>query len=80
MANPWEFLEAWVREHVNATAHNDEATAKTLAAECLRDAKKFGFLDAQINKAANGNLVGFMLTELNSAANREEERLASKRD
>jgi hypothetical protein len=28
MANPWEFLEAWARENVHATAFGDEATAR----------------------------------------------------
>jgi len=80
MANPWEFLEGWAREHVNATVHDDEATAKHLADECLRDAKKAGLNEAALIKAAGGNLVSFMLTELNSAATREENRLAGKRD
>lgn len=80
MANPFEFLRDWCREHVNATAFGDEAGALALADECLRDAKKAGFSEAAIIRAANGNLPGFMLSELESAAQREVDRLANKRD
>jgi hypothetical protein len=78
MANPWEWLEGWVGEHVNATVFDDEAGAKDLAEECLRDAKKAGINEASLIKAAGGNLVTFMLTELDVAANREVNRLAEK--
>jgi hypothetical protein len=27
MANPWEFLEKWTKESVNAAAYDDRATA-----------------------------------------------------
>jgi hypothetical protein len=80
MANPYEFLRDWVREHVNATTYGDAAGAKILASECLRDAKKAGMNEAAVIKAAGGNLASFMLTELESAANSEVERLASKKD
>jgi len=80
MANPYEFLRNWVREHVNATTYEDTAGAKSLASECLRDAKKAGISEAAVIKAAGGNLASFMLSELESAANSEVERLASKKD
>jgi hypothetical protein len=35
MANPFEFLRDWTRDHVNATVFDDDATAKLLAAQCL---------------------------------------------
>jgi hypothetical protein len=78
MANPWEWLENWVKEHVNATVYDDEAGAKHLGQECLRDAMKAGVNQASLIKAAGGNLTTFMLTELNSAAEREVNRLAEK--
>lgn len=78
MANPWEYLRDWTKEHVNATAYEDEGTAKALAAECLRDAKKAGFSEAAIIKAAGGNLETHMLNALNSQVDREVERLAAK--
>ena len=80
MANPWEFLEAWARENVNVTAYNDEAAAEYLARECLAAAARAHINEAAVIKAAGGNLVSFMLAELNSAATREVDRLASKRD
>ena len=78
MANPWEFLRAWAREHVNATAYDDKITAANLARECLRDAKQAGVSEAGVIKAAGGDLASWMLSELNSAADKEVERLASK--
>jgi hypothetical protein len=78
MTNPWEFLSAWAREHVNATAYDDKVTAANLATEGLRDAKQAGVSEAGIIKAAGGNLAGWMLSELNSAADKEVERLARK--
>jgi hypothetical protein len=78
--NPYEFVTSWTRENVHATAFDDKVTARNHAAECLRDAKKAGFREEAIIKAAGGNLEGHMLSELDSAANQEANRLASKRD
>jgi hypothetical protein len=78
MANPWEFLEAWARENVHATAFGDEASAHQLAKDCLEAAKKAGITEAAITKAAGGNLSDFLLSELESAANAEKARLAAK--
>jgi uroporphyrinogen-III decarboxylase len=80
MANPWEFLRDWCSEHVNPTGYDDTTGAEYLANECLRDAKKAGISQAALIKAAGGNLASFMLSELESAVNREVDRLASKRD
>lgn len=76
--NPFEFLQGWSREHVHATAYNDRATARYLAGECVRDAQNAGFGETSITKAAGGNLVNFMESELNSAADRELERVVNK--
>jgi hypothetical protein len=78
MANPWDFLEAWAKENVHATAFGDEATASQLAKNCLEAAKKAGNDEASITKAAGGNLSDFFLSELESAANAEVARLAAK--
>jgi hypothetical protein len=78
MANPYEFLRNWIRENVNVTAYDDEPTALYLARECLKAAKAAGFSGVRVIKAAGGNLAGYMFCELNSAANREVERLSSK--
>ena len=78
--NPFDFLSKWCEEHVNPTAYDDEAGAKLLASQCLGDAKAAGFSQDAITKAAGGNLASYMLTELESAASKELDRLASKRD
>jgi hypothetical protein len=78
--NPFEFLQGWARENVNATSYGDDATAKHLAGECLRAAEKAGFGETSITKAAGGNLASYMRSESESAVSRELERLVSKRD
>jgi hypothetical protein len=78
MANPFEFLREWASEHVNATTFEDEATLKYLANECLLAARKAGINEAAVIKSAGGNLVSYMRAELESAANRELERLIEK--
>jgi hypothetical protein len=80
MANPYEFLRDWCREYVNPTMYDDEPTAKSLADRCLDAAKAAGLSAAGVIKAAGGNLKSYMLSELNSAADREVERLSSKND
>ena len=78
MANPWEFLEKWVSNNVQATAYEDKAEAKRLAYECRKAAREAGVSENGVIKAAGGNLEGFMLTELNSAVNQEVERLVAE--
>jgi hypothetical protein len=80
MANPWEFLRDWTGENVNATAYDDEATAKGLAARCLSAAKEAGIGAAGVIKSAGGNLVSYFRGEQDSAADREFDRLTSGRD
>ena len=80
MANPWEFLEAWARENVQPSGYNADGVAKQLARECLQAAARAHINEAAVIKAAGGNLETFMLTELESAANQEVNRLAGKRD
>jgi hypothetical protein len=77
MTDSWNFLEAWAKENVHATALGDEATARQLARNCLEAAKKAGIAEAGITKAAGGNLSDFFHSELESAAN-EAARLAAK--
>jgi hypothetical protein len=80
LVNPFKYLQAWCREHVKATAYEDDAGAEHLASECLRDAKKAGVSEAAVTRAAGGNLASFMRSELDSAADKEVDRLASKKD
>jgi hypothetical protein len=77
MANPFEFLRDWARDNVNATVFDDDATANLLAAQCLGAARDAGIGVAGVIKAAGGNLAGFFLSELDSAANTELDRLVS---
>ena len=76
--NPFEFLQDWVREHVSATAYDDRSTAEHLAGECVRYAQEAGFSETSITKAAGGNLIDFIEGKLNSAADREVQRLVDK--
>jgi hypothetical protein len=78
MANPWEFLETWAKENVQAILFGDEETARQLAKSCIKAAKKAGIAEAALTKAAGGNLSDFFLSELETAANAEERRLAEK--
>jgi hypothetical protein len=78
MADPWKFLETWAKENVQAILFDDEETARELAKNCIEAAKKAGIAEAAVTKAAGGNLSDFFLSELESAANAEERRLAAK--
>ncbi len=77
MADPWKFLETWAKENVHAILFDDEGTARELAKNCIEAAKKAGIAEAVVTKAAGGNLSDFFLSELESAANAEERRLAA---
>ena len=76
--NPWEFLDEWADENVQATVYGDEPTAKQLALQCRQEAKAAGISEAGVVKAASGDLESFMLDRLNSAVNKEVDRLVAK--
>jgi hypothetical protein len=78
MANPFEFLTAWVRENVNVTCYDDEAGAKGHANSYLSEGAVAGFSPTSLIRAAGGNVVNFMRNALDSAADREVDRLSSK--
>jgi hypothetical protein len=78
--NPFEFLQSWARENVNATSYSDDATAKHLAGQCVRAAETAGFGETAITKAAGGDVASYLRSELESAASQELERLASKKE
>jgi hypothetical protein len=77
MADPWNFLETWAKENVHAILFDDEETARELAKNCIEAAKKAGIAEAAVTEAAGGNLSDFFLSELESAANAEERRIAA---
>ena len=61
------FLTWWVQENVNATHYEDTNEAQSLAEQCLTEARREQLSEAEVIDAAGGDLVAFMLTELNRA-------------
>jgi len=79
MANPWDFLSKWAKENTQpVAAFGADAIASHLAEQCLRDARRAGFKEDAIIKAAGGDLQGFLLSEIDSAANAEVQRQVDK--
>jgi hypothetical protein len=61
----------WVRKNITPTTahiHNDSLTAGRLAEECLWEAQGENLNGAELNEAAGGNLLTFMVSALNRAA------------
>jgi hypothetical protein len=74
MSEAREFLQKWVRKNIKAdtaAVHNDTLTAGRLAEECLWEAQGEDLSEAEVTDAAGGNLLAFMISELNRAADRE---------
>jgi hypothetical protein len=68
-----DFLKQWVRKSITpTTAHvrDDTLTAGRLAEECLWEAQGQNLSEAEVTEAARGNLLTFMVAELNRAAGR----------
>jgi len=66
-----DFLQKWVRENITpTTAHvrDDTLTAGRLVEECLWEAQGENLSAAEVIDAAGGNLLTFMVSELNRAA------------
>ncbi|MFL9503487.1 hypothetical protein ACJMQP_25845 [Rhodopseudomonas palustris] len=80
MGNPWEFLSKWTEDYTQPAAIFDppDSLASSLAEQCLRAARSAGFTERAIIKAAGGDLQSFMQSEIESAANRELQRLTDK--
>jgi hypothetical protein len=71
MSNASDFLKRWVRKNIApTTAHirDDTLTAGRLAEECLWEAQGENLNAAEVTDAAGGNLLTFMESELNRAA------------
>ena len=72
-----EYLKKWVRKNITPTTahvHNDTITAGRLVEECLWEASgKYHLSEAEVTEAAGGNLLTFMVSELNRAAERESD-------
>jgi hypothetical protein len=77
MANPHEFLEGWVGKSIKATPYRNKAEARRLAYECRKAAEQADVSWFAIVQAAGGDVQGYVLTELNRAADEEAERASS---
>ena len=73
MSDASDFLAKWVRKNITpTTAHvrDDTLTAGRLAEECLSEARGQNLSEDEVIDAAGGNLLTFMVSELNRAAGR----------
>ena len=71
MSDASDFLKKWVRKNITPTTahiHNDTLTAGRLAEECLWEVQGQNLSEAEVIAAAGGNLLTFMVSELNRAA------------
>jgi hypothetical protein len=74
MSDASDFLKKWVRKNITPiTAHirDDTLTGGRLAEECLWEAQGENLSAAEVTDAAGGNLLTFMVSELNRAANQK---------
>jgi hypothetical protein len=74
MSEASDFLTKWVHKNITPTTahvHNDTLTAGRLAEECLWEAQAENLSAAEVTDAAGGNLLAFMESELNRAAERK---------
>jgi hypothetical protein len=73
MSNAREFLRKWVDENIKANTaavDDDTLTAGRLTEECLWEAQREDLREVELTAAAGGNLLAFMISELNRAAER----------
>jgi hypothetical protein len=71
MSDASDFLTKWVRKNITPTTahiHNDTLTAGRLAEECLWEAQGENLSEAEMIHAAGGNILTFMVSALNRAA------------
>jgi hypothetical protein len=71
MSDASDFLTKWVRKNITPTTahiHDDTLTAGRLAEECLGEAQGQDLSKPEVTDAAGGNLLTFMVSELNRAA------------
>ena len=71
MSDASDFLTKWVHKNITPTTahiHNDTLTAGRLAEECLGEAQAENLTAAEVTDAAGGNLLNFMISALNRAA------------
>jgi hypothetical protein len=76
MSNASDFLAKWVHKNITpTTAHirDDTLIAGRLAEECLWEAQGENLSAADVTDAAGGNLLTFMESELNRAAEQKRD-------
>jgi hypothetical protein len=76
------FVEEWVNENIHATGYEpegDSSMAKTLAAQCLAEAKADGITESEMKEAID-DLTQFMAGQIKLVNDNEVDRLASKDD
>jgi hypothetical protein len=73
MSDASDFLKKWVHNNITpSTAHHDDTlTAGRLVEECLWETQGQDLSEAEVTDAAGGNLLTFMISELNRAAERK---------
>ena len=70
MSDASDFLAKWVRKNITPTTahiHND-THSRSLGEECLWEAQAENLSEGEVNEAASGNLLTFMVSALNRAA------------
>jgi hypothetical protein len=74
-----QFLNHWATEHVNAIPYPEHlAEAQRLAKECVADAQKAGITGQELEEDLGQDLVSELRDRLNSRADDEVTRLASR--
>lgn len=77
-----EFVEQWVSDNIHPTGYEpegDASEAKTQALVCLAAADQAGISRGEISSAC-GDLVEYMAAAIESANDREVQRLIAKDD
>lgn len=76
------FVEEWTSDNVRAEGYEpegDNSHAKSLALQCLQEAKVAGISEAEIKQSID-NLTDFMAAAIEQANDREVHRLSDKDD
>jgi hypothetical protein len=76
MSDASDFLRKWVHTNITPTTahiHNDTLTAGRLAEECLWQAQGENLSAVELVDAAGGDLLAFMIAELNRAADQKRD-------
>lgn len=67
-AQATEFLAAWITRNIGPSGYDNERCARGLSIRCFEEAGAAGILGADLTEAAHGELEGYLLDQLNDAA------------